>query len=178
MGLMARIDPHEVERFSDMFERCYGRVFDYAARRLGVEAAGDVASETFLIAWRRRDVLPADPLPWLYGIARNIVRQHRQAHARDQAAMHALASQPGLAAANQPEDPAVWAAWKELAPRDREVLALIAWEDLSVAEAAAVIGCPAPVFSVRLHRARKRLERRLVKSPPCPSRVPNLSEAR
>ncbi|MCL2419615.1 MAG: hypothetical protein FWD04_10005, partial [Conexibacteraceae bacterium] len=56
------------------------------------------------------------------------------------------------------EDPAIWDAWNRLRVSDREVLALIAWEELTVAEAARVLGCPAPQFSVRLFRARRRLE--------------------
>ena len=59
-------------------------------------------------------------------------------------------------------DPAVWEAWNRCDLADREVLALIAWEELSVAEAARVLGCSAPQFSVRLFRARRRLERLLV----------------
>jgi DNA-directed RNA polymerase specialized sigma24 family protein len=52
-----------------------------------------------------------------------------------------------------------------LRPVDREVLALIAWEELSVAAAARVLGCPASQFSVRLFRARRRLERLLASAP-------------
>jgi RNA polymerase sigma-70 factor (ECF subfamily) len=61
-------------------------------------------------------------------------------------------------------DPSLSRAWELLSDRDREVLALVAWEELSVAEAAAALGCSPPVFSVRLHRARRRLARLLTAS--------------
>jgi RNA polymerase sigma-70 factor (ECF subfamily) len=35
--------------------------------------APDVVAETFLVAWRRLDDVPADPLPWLYGVARRVL---------------------------------------------------------------------------------------------------------
>ena len=59
------------------------------------------------------------------------------------------------------DDPRLCEAWAQLSSSDREVLALVAWEELSVADAARVFGCTAPVFSVRLHRARRRLQRLL-----------------
>jgi RNA polymerase sigma-70 factor (ECF subfamily) len=74
-------------------------------------------------------------------------------------------------------DVRLWAAWAELRDGDREVLALIAWEELSVAEAARVLNCPAPVFSVRLHRARRRLERLLSTDPVHPDPSRTLAEA-
>ena len=59
------------------------------------------------------------------------------------------------------DDPRLWDAWGQLNGGDREVLALVAWEELSVADGARALGCSAPVFSVRLHRARRRLRRLL-----------------
>ena len=72
---------------------------------------------------------------------------------------------PAPARSDAAGDPAVWEAWNRLRPADREVLALIAWEELSVAEAARVLGYSAPQFSVRLFRARRRLERLLANTP-------------
>ena len=73
------------ERFSSTFEENYGRVHAYAARRVGSDAADDIAAETLLIAWRRREALPAEPLPWLYGIARSVVARHHHSGARRRA---------------------------------------------------------------------------------------------
>lgn len=154
--------------FVALYERHYGAVHAYAARRVGSDSADEVAAETFLVAWRRFDAMPqTTPLPWLYGVARNVVlrqldRTRRQTLAR-QAALHERPAGSGL---EETEDAAVWDAWERLRPSDREVLALVAWEELTVAEAASVLGCPASQFSVRLFRARRRLERLLAEHEP------------
>jgi RNA polymerase sigma-70 factor (ECF subfamily) len=160
--------------FATLYEQHYGAVHAYASRRVGADAADEIAAETFLIAWRRSDAVPDEPLPWLYGVARNVaLRQYeatrRQTRAREAAQRERSAPAHFDAAA----DPAVWEAWDRLRPADREVLALVAWEELSVAEAARVLGCPAPQFSVRLFRARRRLERLLASSPEASSSEPS-----
>jgi RNA polymerase sigma-70 factor (ECF subfamily) len=155
-------DQHQTV-FAALYERHYGAVHAYAARRVGLDAADEVAAETFLVAWRRFDAIPRTaPLPWLYGVARNVVLRHLDRTRRETLAREAVAHErpPGLGL-DDPDDVAVWDAWHRLRPSDREVLALIAWEELTVAEAASVLGCPAAQFSVRLFRARRRLERLL-----------------
>jgi RNA polymerase sigma-70 factor (ECF subfamily) len=152
--------------FATLYEQHYGAVHAYASRRVGADAAGEVAAETFLIAWRRCDAVPGEPLPWLYGVAGNVALRHHEANRRQTRAREAAERErPVPARADAAGDPAVWEAWNRLRPGDREVLALIAWEELSVAEAARVLGCPASQFSVRLFRARRRLERLLASAP-------------
>lgn len=147
--------------FATLYEQHYGAIHAYASRRAGRDAADEIAAETFLVAWRRFETVPATPLPWLYGVARNVLLRHRDTTHREALARQAAERErPGLVA-DDVEDPAVWEAWNRLRPADREVLALIAWEELTVAEAARALGCPAPQFSVRLFRARRRLERLL-----------------
>ena len=168
------------ERFAALYAAHYGAVYAYGSRRVGPDAADEVAAETFLVAWRRFDELPAEALPWLYGVARNVVLRHRTKMGRHLQTVEALRREPippGETAGGD-YDPGLWTAWAELRDADREVLALIAWEELSVAEAARVVGCPAPVFSVRLHRARRRLERLLTADAGVhPDLSPTLSEA-
>lgn len=148
------------ERFSGLFEAHYASVLSFAARRVGRDVADEVTAETFLIAWRRLDVVPVEPLPWLYGVARNVILRQlsasvKQTKARELIARERLA--PVLE--DDVEHQALWRAWAQLADADREVLSLIVWEELPVRDAARVLGVPAAVFSVRLHRARRRLER-------------------
>lgn len=79
----------EPERFAELFDRHAPAVHRYLARRLGEQVAADALAETFLAAFRRReryDTARADALPWLYGIATNLVGQHR----RDEARRHRL----------------------------------------------------------------------------------------
>jgi RNA polymerase sigma-70 factor, ECF subfamily len=164
---MGTVPGDRATRFSLLYERCYGAVYAYAARRAGGGAASEIAAETFLIAWRRLDVVPKEPLPWLYGVARNVLLRHRSTVARQDRVQTALARERVAPADGSPDsdDGRLWEAWEQLRDGDREVLALVAWEELSVAQASRVLGCPAPVFSVRLHRARRRLAR-LLASPP------------
>jgi RNA polymerase sigma-70 factor, ECF subfamily len=140
--------------------------YAYASRRAGWEAADEIAAETFLVAWRRFDALPAEPLPWLYGVARNVVLRHHADRGRQRQTRAALEGERRWSplGAGAGSDPGLWEAWEQLSAADREVLAMVAWEQLSVADAARALGCSAPVFSVRLHRARRRLERRLAAS--------------
>jgi RNA polymerase sigma-70 factor, ECF subfamily len=152
--------------FATLYEQHYGAVHAYASRRVGADAADEIAAETFLIVWRRSDAVPGEPLPWLYGVARNVVLRHHETTRRQTRAREAAERErPAPVCSDAAGDPAVWKAWNRLRPADREVLALIAWEELSVAEAARVLGCPAPQFSLRLFRARRRLERLLTSTP-------------
>ena len=68
----------DVERFRTLFEQAWPDVERYARRRVGPDASADVAADTFAIAWRRFAELPHDPLPWLYGVARRVVANHRR----------------------------------------------------------------------------------------------------
>jgi RNA polymerase sigma-70 factor (ECF subfamily) len=160
---MGPVGDVRAERFSVLYEESYGAIHAYACRRAGYEAADEIAAETFLVAWRKFDALPAEPLPWLYGVARNVALRHHSEHARRRRAWAALERERSSSPLASPagEDRGLREAWERLSSADREVLALVAWEQLSVADAARALGCSAPVFSVRLHRARRRLERLL-----------------
>lgn len=155
------------DAFGTLYEQRYGAVHAYASRRVGADAADEIAAETFLIAWRRWDAMPEEPLPWLYGVARNVVLRHHEAARRQTLARDAVEHErsPARIDPDGAGDPALWSAWARLRPADREALALIAWEELSVAEAARVIDVPPARFSVRLFRARRRLERLLTDVP-------------
>jgi len=75
----------EPERFAVIFDRYYGQVHAYVARRLGTDVADDLTAETFLIAFRRRerfDRRSGAVRAWLYGIATNLIRRHRRDEVR------------------------------------------------------------------------------------------------
>jgi RNA polymerase sigma factor (sigma-70 family) len=164
------------ERFEELFREHYGAVRGYALRRMPGDLAQDVVSETFLVAWRRLDDVPADALPWLYGVARRVVANQRRSAERSSALERRVA---GTAAANAVsndlgedvgEGEFVRAALGRLSDRDREVLMLVAWHGLSGARAARAAGCTRGAFAVRLHRARARLAAELdaLRSPAAP----------
>jgi RNA polymerase sigma-70 factor (ECF subfamily) len=155
--------PPELDaEFTRLFEENYRAVRAYALRRVPAESAADVVQETFLVAWRRGADVPAEALPWLFGVARRIIlREWRASSRRD--ALHTRVASERTAENDPPavRDPAapLLAAIDRLSPNDREVLALVYWEDLTAPEAATVLGCSAAALRVRLHRARKRLTR-------------------
>lgn len=157
-------DPQSA-RFEAMFRRHYGAVVRYAVRRVGIDAAGEVVSETFLIAWRRLDVVPDDALPWLYATARRVVANEVRRRDRQLRLGERLATLRSASVDNQaevlPEALRVQTALDALSESDREAIRLHAWEHLGSADAAAVLGCSTSAYKVRLHRARRRLERLL-----------------
>jgi RNA polymerase sigma-70 factor (ECF subfamily) len=170
-------------RFEAIFASSYGRVLAYALRRSDDHAAAEeAAAETFVIAWRRLDAVPADPLPWLLQTTRRVLaNQRRSARRRDphgpSVPLSSVPDQdPAPSIADRlAERDAFAQSFSALRPADREVLALVAWDGLRPKEAAQVLGCSAAVFSLRLHRARRRLMKELAAHERCPSR-PSIAE--
>jgi RNA polymerase sigma-70 factor, ECF subfamily len=153
------VTPEEV-RFEVLFTAHYAPLMRYAARRVGVEAAQEIVSETFLLAWRRLDDVPENALPWLYGAARRFAanevrRRSRAIRLGERAAVAGVLAEPDLADVVS-DQLRVRAALAGLSERDREVLMLAEWEQLSGTEIATVLGCSAAAAKVRLHRARRR----------------------
>jgi RNA polymerase sigma-70 factor, ECF subfamily len=149
------------KRFTAMYDDHRMRVWAYAASRVGTEAADEVVSETFMVAWRRFAEMPPASLPWLLGVARNVIRDSVRAQVRRDslaAELRRWAEAPQSDVADGVIDRmTMLRALAELPDADREVLTLVAWQGLTPREAAQVIGCTAPALRVRLHRARKRL---------------------
>jgi RNA polymerase sigma-70 factor, ECF subfamily len=149
----------EAGRFDAYFRGHAGRIYTFALRRTDAQAAQDVTAETFLIAWRRRAEMPSEPLPWLYGIARGVLANEKRAANRRGALASRIATEPHSRDSTAAGDHHILEALAGLRESDREALLLCAWEGLSTKEAAIVVGCSAATFSVRLHRARRRLSR-------------------
>jgi RNA polymerase sigma-70 factor (ECF subfamily) len=157
------------DRLEDLFEDHHRALLAYAARRLPTLAdAEDVVAEVYLVAWRRLDDVPDGDaaLPWLYGVARKTIGNQRRGllrRGRLQERLEQTAERPGMPPPDGSE-PAL-AALERLSASDQELLRLIAWEELSHAEIAAVLGISVNAVAIRLHRARARFEQALVKGP-------------
>jgi RNA polymerase sigma factor (sigma-70 family) len=164
--IRSRADP---EHFSTLFDRYFTALHGYASRRLGGAGGDDVAAETFLVAFRQRDRF--DPgrgtvRAWLYGIATNLVREHRRVEERGYRAHARMAAQPSYSgdvdradarlSAAASRDRLV-AALADLRPDDRDVVLLVVWGELSHEEVASALDIPVGTVGSRLHRARKRL---------------------
>jgi RNA polymerase sigma factor (sigma-70 family) len=159
-------DPEE--RFTDLYDRHYRSVLGYALLRTEHGMAEDVSSETFLIAWRRLDELPDPALPWLLGVARNLLAKQWDSRHRRQRLVDRIAalntSQDHLIldiAEHVVDRETALAALATLPEQDVEAMALATWHGLPPDQAATVMGCSARTYNVRLHRARKRLDRAL-----------------
>jgi RNA polymerase sigma factor (sigma-70 family) len=168
----------EPERFAEVFDRYYAQIYGFAAERLGRSTADDVAAETFTIAFDRReryDLSRSDARPWLYGIAANLIARHRRAETRQYRAL----ARTGVTEVSEGHADRVvvrldaranrgplMAALAEISEKNRDVLLLVAWAELTCDEAAEALGIPPATARVRLHRARKKLRAALTKAEP------------
>jgi RNA polymerase sigma factor (sigma-70 family) len=155
-------------RFEALFREHHPAVRAYARRRVPREAVDDIVSETFLVVWRRVEDVPEPPLPWLLTVARNVAGTERRGAARRQRLW--LKAQSSHVEGYHPDEPEigdgrVLGELARLNERDREALTLVAWDGLTPAQAAAVLGEPSVRFRQRLHRAGRRLRAQLAAEP-------------
>lgn len=173
--------PPASEGFTGLFERTHGALLAYAVRRVADPAdAADVVADTFLIAWRRLEAIPVDAeRAWLFGVARRVLanrnRGTRRRHAMVDRLRESLATLPGREPLGSERLPLA-EALDRLSERDRELLRLLAWEELSHEEIAVALGISAGAVRVRLHRARQRLQAALVDLTP-PGRAGDATRA-
>jgi len=141
------------------------------ARRRGSTDADALAAEVMTIAWRRLpDVPKADPRPWLFVTARNLLLAEFRTRARTP-----RVGERDLPAPEFGElDSELRRALLALSPLDREALLLVAWEDLTPSQAAHALGINPAAFRVRLLRARRRLRAGLEDEGPAPLPVPEV----
>jgi RNA polymerase sigma factor (sigma-70 family) len=166
----------EPESFAIVFDRHAPHIHRYLARRVGRQTADDLVAETFLTAFRKRDrydTANPEARPWLYGIATNLVARHR----RDEVRRYRLAKRAGsdpLAAdhadrvladlTSRSVRSVLCDALLGLTVADRNVLLLIACEELTYDEAARALYIPVGTVRSRMHRARLQLREALAET--------------
>lgn len=151
-----------IERFTEVHDRHFAEIYRYVAGRLGAQVAEDVAAETFLVAFDRRETF--DPArgelrAWLFGIATNLVSRHRRKEARHYRALSRLET-PRPAEGHENRVVVAGQLGKALArltSGERDVLLLVALADLGYAEVAEALGISPGTVGSRLTRARKKL---------------------
>ncbi len=162
--MMAQSLATEAE-FRRLFDEYLAEVRSYCLRRLSVADANDAVSEVFFVAWRRRDDVPTEIRPWLFAIARNVVRNSARSLVRagrllDRARVEPVRPDPGpeVQVVRNDEDEALLGAVQSLPDKYAEVLRLWAWEWLTTPQIAEVVGCSASAAEKRLTRALKRMQ--------------------
>lgn len=159
---------HRPESFATPYDRHFGDIYRYVAARIGPQAADDLASETFLVAFRKRDGFDPERgavRRWLYGIATNLLADHRRSETRR---LEALARVPVASPAESEHADRVAARVTAAGERTAERLrgrwkgtaGDLIWDSITWQEARAIPGDPG-----RLRTYLERYVRRQVAHP-------------
>ncbi|WP_238007860.1 sigma-70 family RNA polymerase sigma factor [Dactylosporangium sp. AC04546] len=165
---MALSTDERVARFDDVYRAYFNDVLLYAYRRLRDRAAAEeLAQEAFIVFWRQHAGVREPVRPWLYGVARHLIaNEFRHRQRQPQLVELGESDAPRAAGGDGIDDVMdVRRAMLRLSAADRELIMLVAWDGLSVQEAATSLRCSALTLSVRLFRARNRLRRALGAAP-------------
>lgn len=155
-------DSVQQKQFSSLFDANHSDIWRYVRRRVLTSAdADDVAADVFATAWRRAGDLPepAEQRLWLFGVARNLLLNHRRSLLRQDR----LVARLSVVTLRDPvveiveRDDSLWRALAMLSSDDRDLLLMRAWDQLSVTDIALLLDCSPNAASLRLHKARARL---------------------
>jgi RNA polymerase sigma-70 factor (ECF subfamily) len=158
----------DADAFAVLYDRHVAAVFAWAQRRAGGYAS-DLTAETFARAWTRRRHFRSHPsasaLPWLLGIAVNVLRESLRKSRVDDRARHRLGlpervgPDPNLEAVEArlslPE--AVNRAVADLPASDQDLLLLRAVDGLPYSEIALRLGCSPLAARLRVSRLLRQL---------------------
>jgi RNA polymerase sigma-70 factor, ECF subfamily len=167
----------EPELFAVVFDRHFATIHRYLERRIGRDGADELSGDVFRIAFEQRSRFRpthASALPWLYGVATNLMLRRWRAESRYLCAIERLGNgrpDPG-ADLDGAENRIVARAARgrlldalaRLPASDRDVVVLVAWEELSYEEVAVALDIPQGTVRSRLNRARRRLRELLGES--------------
>jgi RNA polymerase sigma-70 factor, ECF subfamily len=165
------------ERFRAAFDEHYRAVARFVRTRgHGSAEAEDILAATFEVAWKQMHKLPEGrgALPWLLATARNVSRNAQRKSKREASFVGELSAVTmpwtEMPIENRAASAAVVSALAQLGPLDREIILLVAWDELTPAEAGEVLGLRPVTARSRLHRARQRISALLQESEPPASR--------
>jgi RNA polymerase sigma factor (sigma-70 family) len=153
--------PDRDQRFHEFYKDRFCDVSGFVRRRVSASDASDVIAQVFTVAWRRFEHIPPPPEDrlWLFGVARRSVADHRRSGFRRLQLHQRLLEQlrPSFHGDSDPLLARVEIAMNRLRPKDREVLRLVLWDDLTHAEAATILGCSPNAVELRFRRAQGRV---------------------
>lgn len=165
-----RLSLSEPIRFEVIYERHLASVYRYIRRRVGDDVAEDLTAEVFVRAFRDRSRFNAQYLtclPWVFGIANNLVGDQRRVANQRLRTLERLASEAARKNSMASDEvyfgttvsPEIYRAVRKLAAGDRDALLLVAWGELSYDETAQALGIPVGTVRSRIARARKKLQK-------------------
>lgn len=179
---------HDAADFSDSYDAYLHRVYAYFVRRGPAEDAHDATADTFVVVWRRWQTRPTDDdlLPWIYGIARNVLANRNRTLRRQGRLVQKLTGAPALTEPNPPdavltlrsEHDDVLRALSRLSAVEQETLRLIEWEGLTREQVAMVFDVSRAAIDQRVSRAHRRMERLLRSESPSTESAPTRTSAK
>ncbi len=144
--------------FIALYKDSYPRIHRFVQRRVDdPELVQELAADVFRIAWQKWDGGPVMEVSWLFGVARNVIGNAYRGRERQRALQQRLEASPADGRGPDSGNSMVESALMTLREKDRDVLQLAYWDDMSIAEIAEVLQCSQPAAKVRLHRAREAL---------------------
>jgi RNA polymerase sigma-70 factor (ECF subfamily) len=163
-ALLGLDDP---DAFAELYDRHVGRIFAWSGARVG-DYAADLTAEVFALAWqsrkRFRDEHQGSALPWLYGIALNVLRSSLRKRRVEHGARERLGLPLSVAHVDYEAvddrlsfPSAVVQAFAELPDADREVLVLRVVEERPYKEIADRLHCTPVAARLRVSRSLRRL---------------------
>jgi RNA polymerase sigma-70 factor (ECF subfamily) len=150
------------DRFARLAREHTTAIGNYLRRRLYPLSSADLddlVEETLIVVWRRIDSVPEDgELPWMLGVARNVLRNARRSKNRRSAFESTLLPPSDAASAEDAviADTSVREALASLSDDDREVLLLNAWDGLDTHALGTYLVISTNAAAVRLSRAQHR----------------------
>jgi RNA polymerase sigma-70 factor (ECF subfamily) len=152
------------DKFVATFRSHLQDISKYLTRRVEVSQVEDLASEIFEIAWRKRESCPEGfELAWLYKIAGFVVSNHRKKISRRVILLPLLDNDLSAPSAEDVflDGSGIAVAFALLSAKDRQILSLLVFEQLSIKEISIALGITENSTSQRLKRARERLAKHL-----------------
>jgi len=141
--------------YTEIFREFLPKISKYLAYRVHQNDVEDLASRVFEIAWKKRSSCPVgQELPWLFKIAGFVVSNHRRKVSAISLSLYDTDSASPSAETLVIADITFSKAWDKLTPKSRTVLALAAFDGLTITEISKALGISKNAASIRIHRAR------------------------
>ena len=142
--------------FIALYKDSYPRIHKYVLRRVDdAELAQELAADVFRVAWQKWDGAGSPEIPWLFTVARNLIGNAYRGRDRQKALRDKLMVSSVEDSWGNSDNASVEDAMMALREKDRDILQLAYWDELTIAEISQVLQCTQSSAKVRLHRPRE-----------------------